>query len=125
MQCVEPGDNSRHRVKVEVKREPGIDEFEEDDHGGEEQGGRDGKDRARLLENHLEKRLLHAGCESRTGIKEKHAQVVGGFVQDEQGKDDEDELRLGVGELQSKIFRSRRGFLRPRVTGSSIEILKR
>ena len=27
-------------VKVKVKREPGIDEFEEDDHGEEEQNGR-------------------------------------------------------------------------------------
>ena len=37
-------------------------------------------------------------------MKEKHAQAVRDLVQAEQGKGDEDELRLGIVELQSAIF---------------------
>ena len=39
-------------------------------------------------------------------MKKKHAQAVRDVVQAEQGKGTEDELRLGVRELQSAIFRT-------------------
>ena len=48
-------------VKVEVKREAGIDEFEEVDHGEEEQDGRDENNSGGVLEGDKEKRVLHAG----------------------------------------------------------------
>ena len=48
-------------VKVEVKREPGIDECEEDDHGEEKQDGRDGYNSGGVLEDDKDRRVLHAG----------------------------------------------------------------
>ena len=92
-------------MKVEVKREAGIDEFEADDHEEEEQDGRDENNSGGALEEDEEKRVLHVGRVIHVqAMKEKHAQAVRDLVQAEQGKGDEDELRLGIVELQSAIF---------------------
>ena len=75
--------------------------------------------------------MVHAGhvnCVHAT--KEKHAQAVrnfvqGDFVQAEHGKGEDDKLRLDVGELQSAIYRTRRGSLLLRRTGYVVELLKK
>ena len=48
-------------VKVEVKREPGIDALEGDDHGQDEQGRREEYNSGGVLEEYEEKRVLHVG----------------------------------------------------------------
>ena len=94
-------------VKVEVKREPGIDELEGGDHGEEEQDERDGYNSEGVLENDEEKRVLHSGrVRHLHAMKEGNAQAVRDFVQAVQGKGNDDELRLGLGEIQSVIFRT-------------------
>ena len=58
--------------------------------------------------------MLHARHVSHVQeIREKHAQAVRDFVQAEQGKGDEDELRSGIGEMQSAIFRTLKGISTP------------
>ena len=58
--------------------------------------------------------MLHAGSVSHVqAIKEKHAQAVRDFVQAEQGKRDDEELRLGLGKLQLAIFRTPKGLFTP------------
>ena len=92
-------------VIVEVKQEPGIDELEGDDHGEEEQDGRNECNSGGVLEEDKEKRVLHARRVSQVQVvKEKHAQAVRDFVQAEQGKGYDDDLILGIEELQSVIF---------------------
>ena len=49
--------------------------------------------------------MLHARRVSQVQVvKEKHAQAVRDFVQAEQGKGYDDDLILGIEELQSVIF---------------------
>ena len=101
-------------MKVKVKREAGIDEFEADDHEEEEQDGRDENNSGGALEEDEEKRVLHVGRVIHVqAMKEKHAQAVRDFVQADQGKGDDDDLRLGIGEMQSTIFRTPKGLSTP------------
>ena len=46
-------------------------------------------------------------------IKEKHAQALRDFAQVEQKKGDDKELRLGVGELQSAVFKTQKRISTP------------
>ena len=48
-------------VKVKVKREPELDEFEEGDHVEEDQDGSDKYDNGGVLVEEKEKQVLHAG----------------------------------------------------------------
>ena len=65
--------------------------------GGKKDGSEE-YDNGGVLGEDEEKRVLHAGHVSRVqAMKEKHLQAVRDFVQDEQGKGDDDELGSGVG----------------------------
>ena len=67
---------------MEVKREPGIDEFEGDNHMEEEQDVIDEYNSGGVLEGDEEKRVLHAGRVSNVQVMmEKHAHAVKDFVQ--------------------------------------------
>ena len=69
-------------VKVEVKRERGIGEFKGDNHGEDEQGGREEYNSGGVLEGDEEKLVLHAGrVRNVLVILEKHAHAVKDFVQ--------------------------------------------
>ena len=112
-------------VKAEVKREPGIYELEGGYHGEEEQDGRDGYNSGGVLDNDVENRVLHSKrVRHLHAMKEGNAQAVRDFVQAEQGKSDDDVLKLGVGELQLVIFRTSKRIFTPMRTGSSIQFLK-
>ena len=113
-------------MKVKAKREPRINEFEQDDHGEEEQDRTDESNSGRVPEIDEEKRVVHAGCVSHVqAIKEKHAKEVRDFVQAEQGKGNDDELRLGIGELYTTSSGPRKESLLRRRTESFIELLRR
>ena len=72
-------------VKVEVKRELWIGEFEGGDHGEEEQDGGDEYDNGGVPEEDEEMRVLYAGRVSYVqAMKENHAQAVRDFVRAEQ-----------------------------------------
>ena len=59
---------------MEVKREPGDNEFEGNDHREEEEEGRYGYDIVGVLEEYEGKRVLHAKRVSHLqSMKEKHA----------------------------------------------------
>ena len=69
-------------VIVEVKRDPGIDEFEGDNHMEEEQDVIDEYNSGGVLEGDEEKLVLHAGRVSNVQVMmEKHAHAVKDFVQ--------------------------------------------
>ena len=46
---------------TKMKRKPGIDELEGDDHGEDKQGGREEYNRGGVLDEYEEKHVLHAG----------------------------------------------------------------
>ena len=71
-----------------AKREPDVVELEGDNHGEENQDGRDEYNSEKVLNEDEEKRVIHAGRVSHVhAIKEKHAQAVRDFVQAEKGKE--------------------------------------
>ena len=74
--------------------------------------------------------ICRKACATRGGVshvhamKEEHAPALRDFVQAEQQKGDNDELRLGVGELRSTIFEIPKRTSTSRRTASSIQFLE-